>query len=317
MITTNRGMILKTLNEKGVPYVSELALQNCKDLLVQIQFNHEHNIRLFRLSSDFFPWGDADKYTIDQLPDFEAIKAALAEAGALARLYDQRLTAHPSEFVKLAAPRKAVVDSSIRALEMHSLIFDLMGYEPNLWNKCNIHVGGTYEDKVATLKRFASNFQRLSDNCKKRLAVENDDRGIMYSVADLMYLHQLIGIPITFDFHHHKFCTGDLTEEQAFKMAIATWPKDVRPMVHWSESPEDPAKPRHAHSDFIKGPMNLYGHEADIDVMVEAKSKEETVLAFRKHANLQVELPAIPMPPAEQQEAADKKEEEAAAAVQA
>lgn len=39
------------------------------------------------------------------------------------------------------------------------------------------------------------------------------------------------GVPITFDFHHHRFCTGDMTEEQAFKAAIATWPKGVRPQV--------------------------------------------------------------------------------------
>ncbi len=37
-------------------------------------------------------------------------------------------------------------------------VFDMMGYEPNMWNKINIHIGGTYgntpEDKQATLERF-------------------------------------------------------------------------------------------------------------------------------------------------------------------
>ena len=32
-ITTNRSMIKRTFQEKGLPYASELALQNCKDLL--------------------------------------------------------------------------------------------------------------------------------------------------------------------------------------------------------------------------------------------------------------------------------------------
>ena len=36
----------------------------------------------------------------------------------------------------------------------------------------------------------------------------------MYSVKDLMYIHERIGIPIVFDYHHHKFCTGDLTEQE-------------------------------------------------------------------------------------------------------
>ena len=39
-----------------------------------------------------------------------------------------------------------------------------------------------------------------------------------------------------FDFHHHKFCTGGLTEKEAFFAALTTWPKGVRPVVHWSES---------------------------------------------------------------------------------
>jgi len=47
-VTSNRGAILRTFNEKGLVYISQLALQNCKDLLPIVQWNHEHNIRLFR-----------------------------------------------------------------------------------------------------------------------------------------------------------------------------------------------------------------------------------------------------------------------------
>lgn len=32
------------------------------------------------------------------------------------------------------------------------------------------------------------------------------------------------GIPIVFDFHHWKFCTGDQTQEEAFRTALTTWP---------------------------------------------------------------------------------------------
>ena len=33
-------------------------------------------------------------------------------------------------------------------------------------------------------------------------------------------VYQNIGIPITFDYFHHKFNTGDLTEEASFKNGI-------------------------------------------------------------------------------------------------
>lgn len=32
------------------------------------------------------------------------------------------------------------------------------------------------------------------------------------------------GIPIVFDFHHWKFCTGQQTQEEAFRTALTTWP---------------------------------------------------------------------------------------------
>ena len=54
--TTNRGMRQKTFNERGLPYVSELALQNVKDLVNIIKWNNEMGIKQFRMSSDIFPW---------------------------------------------------------------------------------------------------------------------------------------------------------------------------------------------------------------------------------------------------------------------
>jgi len=70
------------------------------------------------------------------------------------------------------------------------------------------------------LDRFITNFQRLSESVQKRLTIENDDKSSMYSVKDLMYVHEKIGIPIVFDYHHHQFCTGDLSEEDALKLAV-------------------------------------------------------------------------------------------------
>lgn len=208
----------------------------------------------------------------------------LQETGDLARKYGHRLTFHPSEFTKIASDRPEVVETSIKELEVHSKIFDLMGFlPPTHYNKINIHVGGVYGDKDATLARFADVFNnRLSANCRARLTVENDDRPSMYSVQDLLKLHDMIRIPIVFDFHHHKFCPGNWTTEEAFRAAIATWPAGVKPIVHWSESQE--GRRPHAHSDYVDGPIDLYGLEGQVDVMVEAKAKELAVLRYRELA---------------------------------
>lgn len=95
-----------------------------------------------------------------------------------------------------------------------------------------------------------------------------------------------------------QFCPGRLTEEQAFKAAIATWPAGMRPVVHWSES-QAGRKP-HAHSNYVRCLPNLYGRAADVDVMVEAKAKEQAVLCFRG------DQPFLPDLPTEEEEVVDK-----------
>jgi UV DNA damage endonuclease len=139
-----------------------------------------------------------------------------------------------------------------------------------------------YGDKQSAMDRFIANFKRLSPSVSKRLTVENDDKASMYSVKDLMYIHQKTGIPIVFDYHHHQFCTGDLSEEQALKLAATTWPEGIKQEVHYSESKalheNNPKEKPQAHSIYINSLPNTYG--LDLDVMVEAKGKELAILPF-------------------------------------
>ncbi|KAF8070876.1 mus-18 [Scenedesmus sp. PABB004] len=266
----------------GLAKMSALMLANARDLVPLLCWNEAHGIRFFRLSSGICPW--MSTLQPQELPDWPAIRQALREAGDIARAHGHRLTFHPSEFCKIAGMREDWVAGSVRELEVHSLIFDEMGFLPaSPHNKINIHVGGAMGDKAAALGRFSKVVnERLSARCRARLAVENDDRASLFSVADLLAVHAATGIPITFDFHHHKFNSGGLSEDAALRAAAATWPAGVRPVVHWSESPEDPSKKRHAHSEYVDGPMDLHGLEAEVDVMIESKGKEFALLEFRQ-----------------------------------
>jgi UV DNA damage endonuclease len=154
-----------------------------------------------------------------------------------------------------------------------------MGLERTPYNLINIHCNGVYGDKQSAMDRFCKNFELLPESVQTRLTVENDDKGSMYSVKDLMYIHTRVGIPIVFDYHHHTFNTGGLTEQEALELAMSTW-GDVKPLVHYSESRtlEDPTSKPQAHSDYIYSEINTYGHNLDIDI--EAKMKELTVLDY-------------------------------------
>jgi len=279
-ITTNRSMIKRTFEAKGIEYASELGLQNSRDLFKILEWNNRMGIKLFRMSSGMFPW--ATEYDLKDMPDYLAIKTLLRGTGNYAKQMGIRLTSHPGPFNVLTSPKENVVQNTFADLEMHGEVFDLIGLEHSPYNKINIHCNGVYGDKKSAMDRFCENFKRLSKSVQTRLTVENDDKETMYSVKDLMYIHNKIGIPIVFDYHHHRFNTGGLTEEEALKLAVSTWPEGIKPVVHYSESKalhenNDKLKPQ-AHSDYINQLPNLYG--MDVDVMVEAKMKELSILHF-------------------------------------
>jgi UV DNA damage endonuclease len=258
------------------------------------------------LGSELFPrW---NHYRLEDLPDIDLIAQHLRAAGDYARAHSHRITTHPGPFHILGSPDAVVVDNSIIGLERHSELFDMMGFAPSFENKINIHVGATYNDKPGTIARWLHNYDRLSDSCKARLVIENDDKASMYSVRELYeMLHAEVAIPITFDYWHHTFNTGDLSEQEAFFMARETWQRHgVTQCTHYSESRRREAQiliermfehhgidiadlpnwptfhkqykeftkiKEQAHADYITQLPNTYG-VADLDVMVEAKAKE-------------------------------------------
>ena len=281
-IYTGRSMIKRTFLSKGIDYASQLGLDNCKDLYKILEWNHENGFNFFRITSNLFPW--SSEYKLSDMPDYDEICDILSKAGRYAIDNDIRITSHPGPFNVLTSPHEHVVENCINDLSIHGEVFDLMGLSRTPYNKINIHIGGAYGDKVSAMERFCENFHRLPDSVKTRLTVENDDKATMYSVTDLYEgVYCKIGIPIVFDYHHHRFCTGGLTEEDALEVAISTW-NNITPVVHYSESrnieqEDDKIRPQ-AHSDYVYDYIDTYDNR--VDIMVEAKAKELAVLKYKE-----------------------------------
>ena len=279
-ITTNRTMVKKTFIDRGIDYAGELSMLNVADLSTILKWNVDNEIKFFRLSSELFPW--ASEYKFTDLPQYDEICKLLSAAGDFIKNNNLRITSHPGPFNVLVSPRQNVVDNTITDLRIHGEMFDMLGLSRTPFNKINIHCNGVYGDKISAMDRFCKNFEKLPISVRSRLTVENDDKASMYSVLDLMYIHKRIGIPIVFDYHHHKFCTGNLSEQEALELAISTWPDGIKPVVHYSESKSlhesDDKIKLQAHSDYIHKLPNLYDNE--VDIMVEAKAKELSILPF-------------------------------------
>lgn len=279
-ITTNRSMIKRTFLAEGTSYASELGLQNVKDLYKILQWNEENGFNFFRLSSNLFPW--ASEYNWDQLPNIESICEWLGRSGDFAKKHGHRITAHPGPFNKLTSDDERIIGNTIKDLSIHGWTFDQMGLPRTPWAKINIHVGASYGDKQKACDNFCRNFERLPDSVKSRLTVENDDKASLYSTKELYELiFSRIGIPIVHDIHHHGFCDGGLSQEEAISLAASTW-GDVVPVIHYSESrPKEQGDPKikpQAHSDYVYDYIETYGHE--VDCMIEAKHKELAVMKW-------------------------------------
>jgi UV DNA damage endonuclease len=280
-VSTNRGMVKKTFLEKGIGYASQLALLNVRDLRKVLEWNADNQIRMYRMSSDIFPW--CSEYELVDLPDFEEIAIELKMCGDLAKTTDQRLTFHPSPYCVIASERSDVVQKSFKELRQHAEIMDLMGLERTNQYPINIHINTTKPTKEHAANRFCESYNLLPQCVKKRLVVEVDDKKSQFTSVDLYNMvHLKIGIPVTFDYLHNQCNPPELNEEDSLKLCLSTWPEGIIPLTHYSDSRrlfEDSSSKEVAHSDWIwKGP-ETYGLKFSIEL--EVKMKEKALLKYR------------------------------------
>lgn len=261
-------------------YLSEVALANAVALAHAIERCHELGIGAFRINSQVLPLAThpVSGYTLPSLPRGERIVGAYRAAGALAAAYDIRLSFHPDQFVVLNSARGDVADGSIRELEHQAAVAELVGADV-----VTLHGGGAGGGKEAALERLARTVDRLSMRARSRLALENDDR--TYTPSDLLPLCRATGIPLVYDAHHHRCNPDGLDVDEASELAMLTW-GEREPYFHLS-SPRagwGGGDPR-PHADFIDAADVPHSwHRTDVTVDVEAKAKEQAVLAITRQS---------------------------------
>ena len=278
-ITVNRGMVRRTFDAKGLPYVSELVIENLKDTLKVLDYNLSVGIYIYRLSSDSFPW--MSEYEFSDLPNFNVIKNLMTQIGEKIKSNAIRTSYHPGPFNVLASENDSVVEKTIKELNKHAELMDLMGLDQTTFYPINIHINTTKPTCEEAAQRFVDRFSLLSDSCKKRLTLENDDSPNQYSVKMLYdMVHTKIGIPIVFDQHHFNYGPQDQTMEEALRLAHSTW--TTRAMTHMSspKTLEDASGKQIAHADYIYEEIKTFG--LDFDTEIEAKAKDLAVIRYRK-----------------------------------
>ncbi|KAJ9649290.1 hypothetical protein H2199_000065 [Coniosporium tulheliwenetii] len=154
-----------------------------------------------------------------------------------------------------------------------------------------MHMGGVFGDKAATLDRFRENYAKLSPSIKARLVLENDD--VSWSVHDLLPVCEELNIPLVLDYHHHNILfdksqiregTKDIME--LYPRISKTWTrKNIKQKMHYSEPTPAAITPmqRRKHSPRV---ATLPPCAQDMDLMIEAKDKEQAVFELMRNFKL-------------------------------
>jgi UV DNA damage endonuclease len=277
----NRDMRKQTWEADGLAYAGELAAQNFSDLRAILRWNLDHDVHFYRCSSTLVPWNS--QFDIAALPNFERIRSLARDCGQFVRANDMRLTFHPSHWCKLASESEDTVARSVESVTHHGRWLDLMELPRSPRYAINVHIGAHYGDKAATADRFCEVVSDLPPRARDRLTVENDDTESLWSVQELVdSVATRSDVPVTFDYHHHRFTDRGLTYREGFEVARDTW-RTVRPITHYSE-------PARLHGETDARPQDHAEHVANVpdwlsrksDVMIESHGKEQSVFRVRE-----------------------------------
>lgn len=252
----------------------EITKNNLDSLYEIIKYNVKNNFHFYRLTSKLVPLATHDKI------DFDYITPLLDEYKKIGKLINDnniRVDTHPDQYAVLNSMDSKIVKNTVEILEYHYKIMDALGIKDKL---IILHVGSSACGKKASITRFINNFNKLPDHIKKCIAVENDDK--VYNIKDVLELCHKINVPMVLDYHHF-ICNNEKEDINDYlKEIIDTWDGKL-PKMHFSSPKSKLKKEFRSHSDyinkecFIKFINILKKQDKDIDIMLEAKAKDDAV----------------------------------------
>lgn len=252
--------------------LTELIENNLRSMEKMLDYNIQHGIQMYRISSDIIPFG-SDKET-NQLDWVHLFQETFQRLAKKINTHDIRVSMHPGQYTVINSPREEVVERAIEDLAYHTKFLDALQVGKS--HKIIIHIGGVYGDKDAAKKRFVETYKTLSPAIKARLIIENDDR--LYHIEDVLEISKETGAPVVYDNLHNacNLSSKDLTDAQWITRAQETWSEVEGPMkIHYSQQREHARLGAHTQTIYIEPFMDFYESVAPlgVDIMLEVKDK--------------------------------------------
>ena len=243
-----------------------------------LRWNSRHGIHLFRITSNLIPFGS---HPINTGEWIMCLGGDLRKIGRFIRENRMRVSMHPGQYAVLNSPRDEVYSNTLRDLRYHRSVLSLMGLDSG--HKIVIHGGGAYRDKEGSARVLACRLALLDTRIRRRLVLENDER--VFTAEDIFAVCRQTGIPGVLDVFHHQVLPSfpGLSTREVILMFASTW-AGQRQKIHYSG--QEPGKMRGGHStavDFAE--FERFYEEIrglDLDIMIESKDKQASVLALRE-----------------------------------
>ena len=260
--------------EQDFNKLDKIIKSNLLDLYELLKYNNKNNIHFFRLSSAIIPLATLKDIQFDYIDKYKNYYELL---GKYINENNMRVDFHPDQFCVLNSTRKEVIENSLEILKYHYNILDAL----NIKNKTLVlHIGGNTFGKEKSIQRFIYHFKQLNNNIKECIVIENDDK--IFNILDCLNVSNKLNIPIVLDYHHH-YCNNDnIVLTDYIDKIFSTW-KNQNPKMHFSSPKSKLKKEIRSHHDYIDSNSFISFIESikylpyDIDIMIEAKKKEEAL----------------------------------------
>ena len=255
------------LNKRNIDKLDDVIKSNLLGLEEILKYNVKNNIHFYRMSSKIIPLATKDDVKFNYTTKYKKYYNRISK---IINDNNLRVDFHPDQFCVLNSTNKDVVKNSIDILNYHYKLLNMMKIKDKV---LILHVGSNVLGKDNSIKRFVNNFNKLPDYLKKCIVIENDDK--VFNVNDTLKISDMINVPIVLDYHHYKCNKSDIDIERIFK----TW--NIKPKLHFS-SPKN-KKDFRSHgdyinsNDFIEFIEFIRKYNTDVDIMLEAKMKDEAL----------------------------------------
>jgi UV DNA damage endonuclease len=282
----------------GIAHLQKLFYRNVEDLLKIIEWNVEHKIYFYRISSGIAPHITnifaicKNANTKSLLYNMKIAAPLLRKIGEIAQSVNMRLTFHPGLHVALSSPNPAVISAALRDLLYHYKLIKLMRLDKNA--VIVLHGGGRYDNKSTAMNRWMHVYTHIHADIQKLIVLENDERN--YSIDDVLKISALAKkhmgryIPIVFDIFHYACYNKIYGEKSQSSLAtimpriVRTWPHSMRIKMHIAE--QMPNARLGTHAAYVKSiPRVLLDFprkfDRPLDLMVESTAHDLAVFYLR------------------------------------